>query len=526
VETKSESASSRAATPAAPPASAATAAEKSSFQEVTSQLDPGGSLFAYFGTEQWISGASQQVSSWREILSAVPGLGAEQRGEANKAFDLAVRLINKSGIEEISGVGISGIAREKGFYRSKLIVHHYPGRNSGYIWSLFGAAPHPLEGMAMSPATSALTAFGDVDLRGMWTVLQRELGQSGIKELEEWTGKFPRDFETKTGLNFESLLDSLGGEFGFVLTLDDTRKVALPLPIPQPLEIPEPRLALVIKVKNDVLFNHLDRLLQSNPQVERVDEEGLRMRTMPSPAPLPFPFRPTLARAGDYLFVGSTETLIREMLAALAGKAGGLKGTDEYKRMAQGIPEQGNSFVFVSPRLSETVAGLQAGAMSAWAGRTGGDSRFLQRIFGQGQGGFSYSVSANTAEGWVSVSNGNSDPSSKALIMATMQPAAVVGLLAAIAIPNFVKARSTAQQNVIFNNLRIIEGAKDQWALEHRKATGDSVTEQDLAPYLRDGKINAILGETYTLNAIGTPASATAPVQVGSHPPGSKIRLP
>src|SRR5436309_2666522 len=83
-------------------------AEKTSFQEVTAQLDPGGNLFAYFGTEQWISGASDQVSSWRGILQVAPVLTDEQRAEANKGFDLATRLIRNSGLEEISGVGMSG----------------------------------------------------------------------------------------------------------------------------------------------------------------------------------------------------------------------------------------------------------------------------------------------------------------------------------------------------------------------------------------------------------------------------------
>ena len=52
---------------------------------------------------------------------------------------------------------------------------------------------------------------------------------------------------------------------------------------------------------------------------------------------------------------------------------------------------------------------------------------------------------------------------------------AIIGLLAAIAIPNFVKARENAQLNSIINNLRIVEGAKDQWALENKKGTGQSV---------------------------------------------------
>src|SRR5688500_1271092 len=52
---------------------------------------------------------------------------------------------------------------------------------------------------------------------------------------------------------------------------------------------------------------------------------------------------------------------------------------------------------------------------------------------------------------------------------------AIIGLLAAIAIPNFVKARTTAQKNACINNLRQIDGAKEQWALEEKKAAGATV---------------------------------------------------
>ena len=51
---------------------------------------------------------------------------------------------------------------------------------------------------------------------------------------------------------------------------------------------------------------------------------------------------------------------------------------------------------------------------------------------------------------------------------------AIIGLLAAIAIPNFVKARTTAQQKACINNLRQIDGAKEQWALENKKTQADT----------------------------------------------------
>jgi prepilin-type N-terminal cleavage/methylation domain-containing protein len=62
---------------------------------------------------------------------------------------------------------------------------------------------------------------------------------------------------------------------------------------------------------------------------------------------------------------------------------------------------------------------------------------------------------------------------------------AIIGLLAAIAIPNFVKARERAQTNACINNLRQIDGAKEQWALEQRKTTGDAIDQGQVNAYLK-----------------------------------------
>jgi len=102
---------------------------------------------------------------------------------------------------------------------------------------------------------------------------------------------------------------------------------------------------------------------------------------------------------------------------------------------------------------------------------------------------------------------------------------AIIGLLAAIAIPNFVKARENAQLNSIFNNLRILEGAKDQWALENKKGTGDAVADVNtVSDYLKGGTIKNVVGETYVPQAIGSPAKTGAlPVKLGTYTAGSTI---
>jgi prepilin-type N-terminal cleavage/methylation domain-containing protein len=64
---------------------------------------------------------------------------------------------------------------------------------------------------------------------------------------------------------------------------------------------------------------------------------------------------------------------------------------------------------------------------------------------------------------------------------------AIIGLLAAIAVPNFVHARTTAQQNTCINNLRQIYSAKQQWALELNESSTATPNSASLKPYMGRG---------------------------------------
>jgi general secretion pathway protein G len=78
---------------------------------------------------------------------------------------------------------------------------------------------------------------------------------------------------------------------------------------------------------------------------------------------------------------------------------------------------------------------------------------------------------------------------------------AIIGLLAAIAIPNFVKARTASQKNACIANLKQMDGAKASWALEQKKNNADSPDDTDLfgaTQYIRD-KPSCPGGGTYNI---------------------------
>src|ERR1017187_2156772 len=75
---------------------------------------------------------------------------------------------------------------------------------------------------------------------------------------------------------------------------------------------------------------------------------------------------------------------------------------------------------------------------------------------------------------------------------------AIIGLLAAIAIPNFVRARTTSQKNACINNLRQIDGAVQTWALDNKQASTAAVSFAAIQPYLKNSVICPAGGTTFS----------------------------
>ncbi len=184
---------------APPPAtSTVVSVEKTSFNEVTAQLDPGGNFYLYLSTAQWLDGLSGKVGSWRQIVTAMPNLKPEDTANINKAFDLVTRLIKDSGIEDVSGVGMSSVEYEQGVYRNKALLHHYPGKGDGFLWRLAGKEAHPLTGLDYLPTNTAMAVFSDADLPLLWQVAKKEIGQSDLPQAQQWLDQLPVQFEQQT----------------------------------------------------------------------------------------------------------------------------------------------------------------------------------------------------------------------------------------------------------------------------------------------------------------------------------------
>ena len=281
-----------------------------SFAAVTAQLDPGGSLYVYLSTESFLSKLTEHVTTLRDLAlnAALQDASEETRKQAASASAALGELILKSGLTGVSGVGASSFALEPELFRNKLFVHHHPGKGQGLLWGAFGTAPHPLAEQDFLPVDTAFASFHDVELALLFRSAQQSIEESGIEALQALLADGLQNFATAAGMPLEEVLDNLGGSVGAVLTLHRTKTISIPMS-GQEEKIPEPRLAILLKVKSDRLFQQIDKVTGGNPEVQRVDEAGLRMRSLVmSPTPQ-WQIRPTVAHWNNYLVFASDDQL-------------------------------------------------------------------------------------------------------------------------------------------------------------------------------------------------------------------------
>ena len=89
---------------------------------------------------------------------------------------------------------------------------------------------------------------------------------------------------------------------------------------------------------------------------------------------------------------------------------------------------------------------------------------------------------------------------------------AIIGLLLAVAIPSFVKARENTQRDTCLNNLRQISSAKSRWALETGTKSGEACDDSDIELYIKQGVLPLCPagGAPYILNVVAVPPTCSS----------------
>ena len=385
------------AAPAAPPA-----AVPNSFDEVAARLDRGGSFYLYWSLAQWLDDLSGKVAKLRATFPT-EGMTPEDQQKMDTVYKLGTDLVKNSGIEQITGLGGSSLAIEPNVTRNTVFVHHYKGKMTGLLNTLFGTAIHPLTALNLLPADTAVASSGDYDLAALTHVVLQTIDESGQPELKQKTAANLQQFQALTGMTLDEFLASLGQEIDFVLTLDPAKTISVPVGKEGgTMTIPLPRLALLVEVKDDKLFDKADQSLGAIPSIIKTDEPGLKMRTFSYPLTPDYELRATVARWDKYLVIATDDHLVRDMVTAQRGSAG-FKASSLFAKLSPGLPGEGNGFTLQTRAFTQLVLDYQRQAMAAQKGTTPAQYEWLQKLMLSQGAADQFSVSGHVENGWLKV---------------------------------------------------------------------------------------------------------------------------
>ncbi len=450
--------------------------DASTFQAVTSKLDPGGSFFLYLATDAFLGELSAKIGELSPLLSDIIA-DAAMRDVAMQGVESMQRFVRRTGIEGVAGFGMSVVPVEADLHRIRTVLHKAPDAD-GHLWRYFGTAPHPMAGASLLPADTVVASFGDIDLEGIWQAIVQLADEANIQPAVLALREASEQVRQATGRSLEEQLAAFGKEIGIVFTLDAEQTFDLDLDDLQLKALPEPGLAIALKMKDHDLYRWLGEAMAEHPDLQRGEHGADAWMSIPAPVPAPFPLQPTIGKVGDYLVIASSSRLVEQMARTHADASLGIQAQPEWQHLAAGLPEEGNGFNFVSARFGQAIERAQQAMMedvmqdAAEAGVPLPDFMAIQRFFGIRMDVASYSVSWMDEEGWQSVGHSTEDPVLDMVRTLLLVPA---GMLAGVAIPAVASGREQATRISCMNQMRQISMGLLMYAMER---------EGELPPHL------------------------------------------
>ena len=486
--------------------SADPAASKQRYDSIVANLDTGGDILVVANLEGCMQGLVSNIS---QFVAALPQTDQDSAAIQN-TFNKIPQFLQRNGFYAVQGFGMSVVPRTDGLNTVKEFIGRDRAAAGLPLWrGLVGGQPRTLLCAGFIPEDTVLVRTGTGEIAQFWKLIR-----AGVAEFASPAGNagFERqlsNLSTNMGVNIDKILESIGNEGLFSIQLSRTNLIDIPSSHGAPVKMPCPSLLIVLAVKDNTLIKAMEQpLARAGMPVIRTECESISVSSINLPMPLPIPFQPAFAVCSNFFLLGSSPAVVSDAVKAFKAN-NGLVATPEYKQAFAGLPAVNNGIFYMSPRFTKSIMDLQATLMESAEGpENGGSPAAISALFGAKADTKSAFVVQNRPDGILSAgitSSGGKEMAGALLV-------APIGVMAGIAIPSFVKARSTAQGHACVNNLRMIEAAKEQWALSENKKEGDPVDVPGISHYIKGDKIPVCpQGGTYKINAIGVNAECTIP---------------
>jgi len=468
------------------------------FNETMREVDTCGQLLIFCNTDELFQNAMAQIKSLTDAI-AVATPTSTNAMQVDATLNKVDGFLRNIGLYDVRGIAFSSVPRADGLNNTKFFVNRSP--TTGALWRVVGGTPRTLAGMSLLPRDTVLASIQNIGLAAAW-----QLVRNGVQQIGGAAALIKMDAgleatRTNLGVNVQALMGALGEEALMAVQFSSVSNVLVTTggqlqvyPRPAVLIAFALRDAAVVRAQFAALAQHgLLRPLEPMDGAPAYATPALPTQNSP------FPLAPVFVVRNDFLLFATLPDLAESAQTA-ARTGNGLAATPAFRQAFAEMPMHAiNGLVYMHPKFSKTLQEFQLSALSA-AQRDEASlamTRSFMNLFQSGQAAVVRIVKPNG----VAVHGVTSVGGRESLASLVVAP---VGLMAAIAVPSFVNARTTSQQNACINNLRLIDAAKAQWAIDHDKPAGAKPQASDLAPYLSTKPV-CPAGGSYLFGPIGQP---------------------
>jgi type IV pilus assembly protein PilA len=446
------------------------------FDRVNAHLELGGVLYGYADIDG-------------DILSVAPSLRtlADAIGEQQPMIapflkqDFAQIMIDL-GLNDVRAVGLSSVAAKEGGYRNRVYLHTPEGRR-GLLAGLGGEASEFAQ-VRLAPADADIYAESDIDAAALYAAVRALVVRVAGEPMADVVESQLKTDASGLGVTPLAVIQSIKGRATLVVRTDPERTFTIPGA--QPLTMP----AFQFIVRMDGLGASLEPALAKLPVFTASQEGQLKLYVPKDSSPIQG-LQPLLAVEGGALYLASDVEFLRASLA----RTEGLGQVPAFRETLATLGEKGNGLTYISPRLFAQLRRIKELNPDMPAEAVQGMDFILASLPESTQP--LMAVRINLPDGILYRARWHRSLKQDIAMIGVYNPV-TVGLLASMAIPAFQKVRASSQEKAIINNLRQLDLAAQQHALESGKEVSyyNELVGTGRDRYIRT--LKPVAGEDYT----------------------------
>lgn len=473
---------------------------RAQYEAAASHLETGGDFYA-------VNSIDGKLDAMLDSLGHVAGWSQPGNG-GNDMLSRVKDYLRIHGAMATHTLAGSTVPRKDGLRDIRFYIGRNPAAAEKALWrGVVGGAPRQPTRLASLPADTVLALETSIEANRLWAMVSDGLLRFGCQNDPVKLAEMLAEAKRETGVDLNVLFNSLKPDITLSVQLDSEKVMQFPGPDGDAMTIPKPGFLLLAGAKNDAAQRFLLAAFEEEGKIlQSVKIGNGTMYQWAEPSRDPFALQLAVMLHEGTLYFASHPDLIQDQLDRADN--GTLGDTERFTETFKPLPGKGNMFFYCDARFRSTLTemtktmrqdqpqlrGMATTVLhmllnyelpelsSGWVAVNGKEAVLLT---GTGQGDF--------VRQWT---NGNG-------MLPFMMLAGMVTRLES-GRTHAVAPRNRARQNACINNLRQIDGAKQQWALETNAAADAMPAAADISLYL-DGGFEAIecpAGGDYSINSM------------------------